>query len=1140
MKLRKLLLMLLLFVASRGWCQLVVNEIMTSNLDVCLDPSWNYGGWVELYNTGTDPIPLQGLYISDDPTDLQQFCLPASAGTIPAQGFGCIWFDHHDVYRSAWQVPFKMDAEGGALYLSDAEGHVVLSIDYPPATPRCSWARTTDVTGDWSWTANPTPAASNAASTFATRQAEAPVVTPNSQLFDDPFSVSLSWPEEYTIRYTTDGSVPTETNGTVLNPHSFMVTTTTIYRFRAFCPGLLPSDVVTRSFLFRDHDYHIPVLSVVADAEDLYGSDHGLFGKGPHGRPGRGDDEPCNWNMDWERAAHVELIDPTDGMLMSQQADMASSGGWSRNWEPTPFKVNASDLYGTPNYFPYTLFKQKPFVRNKSFRARNGGNDWYDRYRDAALQMIVGRSGLNIDYQEYQPVQHYVNGIYKGVINLREPNNKHFVRANHGWEEEEIDMFKIEPDSGYIQMDGDRESFDRWCQLASRCGSDEAAYDELTAMVDVEEMAYYLAMEFYLANGDWPYNNVKAFRPRTDDGKWRFVVYDLDGCLSISNVFTHFEQYRKPQCPVVQLTLDMLKNDRFRRLFADAFCVVAGSVFEPTRCRAIADAINDMTWREIHYEGKSPSYSYNLIRSSLTAQRQTQMVDEMRSYLKLTKQPAMTVDVRMAMEDGTKGAPDAALGRLLYNDLPIPTGALSGRVVAPVTLRAEAAPGYEFVAWHVTDGDVKQLLLTKGSSWCYYDEGSLDGKRWQDAAYDDSAWRRGAAPLGYNASNSGVTTRLDYGSRDNRRPTYYMRTKVNIGNPAHSTFILNYSSDDGVIVYVNGREALRYRMPEGTATYDTFSASKSFGNPDKNRATLDASFFVPGDNVIAVELHNHAAGDDDVYWDADLTLQRHYADDERVLSTDPSLTLPEGTDIGLEALFTTSSSSSFDGMSLRINEVSASNDIYVNDYWKRNDWIEIYNTSATAVDLAGMYLSDDLSTPLKYQISPISVTASTADADVTVVPAHGHVVVWCDKQAPITQLHANFKLSADSGYVILTSCEGGPADTLRYCRQERDMTVGRYPDGGDAVYAMYRPTIGKTNTVTLCDTIHPQLHLLPTAIGDLCEPEPTVVATEYITLDGIVVPSLDPSAHPFDARGIYIRRETLSDGTVRAQKIIIR
>ena len=163
MKLRKLLLMLLLFVASRGWCQLVVNEIMTSNLDVCLDPSWNYGGWVELYNTGTDPIPLQGLYISDDPTDLQQFCLPASAGTIPAQGFGCIWFDHHDVYRSAWQVPFKMDAEGGALYLSDAEGHVVLSIDYPPATPRCSWARTTDVTGDWSWTANPTPADSGAA-----------------------------------------------------------------------------------------------------------------------------------------------------------------------------------------------------------------------------------------------------------------------------------------------------------------------------------------------------------------------------------------------------------------------------------------------------------------------------------------------------------------------------------------------------------------------------------------------------------------------------------------------------------------------------------------------------------------------------------------------------------------------------------------------------------------------------------------------------------------------------------------------------------------------------------------------------------------------------------------------------------------
>lgn len=1130
MKLRRLLLMLLLLVAGRGWCQLVVNEIMTSNLDVCLDPSWNYGGWVEFCNTGTEDIALQGLYLSDDPANPFLFPLPASAGTIPAHGFGCIWFDHHDIYRAAWQVPFKMDAEGGTLYLSDAQGHPVLTIDYPPATPRCSWARTVDVTGDWSWTATPTPAASNASSAFATQQAEAPIVTPNSQLFTDPLSVSLSWPEEYTIRYTTDGSVPTETNGTVLNPHSFMVSTTTVYRFRAFCPGLLPSDVVTRSYLHLDHNYRIPVLSVVADAEDLYGSDHGLFGKGPHGRPGRGDDEPCNWNMDWERAAHVELLNGAR-CLLSQEADIAPSGGWSRNWDPTPFKIIASDLYGTPNYFPYTLFEQKPYIRNKSFRARNGGNDWYDRYRDAALQMMVGRSGLNIDYQEYQPVQHYVNGVYKGVINLREPNNKHFVRSNHGWEEEEIDMFKIEPDSGYIQMNGDRESFDRWCQLASRCGKDEAAYDELTAMVDVEEMAYYLAMEFYLANGDWPYNNVKAFRPRTEDGKWRFVVYDLDGCLSISDVFTHFEQYRKSKCPVVQLTLDMLKNARFRQLFTDAFCVVAGSVFEPTRCRAIADAINDMTWSEIHYEGKIPSYSYNLVKNSLTAQRQTQMVDEMRTYLKLTKQPTMTVDVRMAIEGDTKGASDAVPGRLLYNDLPIPTGALSGRVVAPVTLRAEAAPGYELVAWHVVDGDVEQQLFAKGSNWRYYDEGSLDGVRWQDATYDDGAWRRGPTPLGYNASNSGVATRLDYGSRDNRRPTYYMRTKVNVSNPAHGTFTLNYSSDDGVIVYVNGREALRYRMPEGPATYATFSASKSLGNPDKNRVTLDASLFIPGENVIAVELHNHAANDDDVYWDAALTIQRHYTDSERLLSTDPSLTLPEGTDITLEALFAAVSAPS-DAMPLRINEVSASNDIYVNDYWKRNDWIEIYNTSATAVDLAGMYLSDDPSTPLKYQISPISVTASTAAAGGTVVPAHGHVVVWCDKQAPVTQLHADFKLSADSGYVVLTRFEGGPADTLRYCRQERDMTVGRYPDGGDAVYAMYRPTIGKANTVTLCDTLHTQLHLVPTAIGELSEPTPTVVVTEYLTLGGIVVATPSP--------GIYIRRETLSDGTVRAQKIIIR
>lgn len=1119
MRLKSHLFIIALLLSTKAWPQLIANEIMVSNLDVCLDPSFNYGGWVELCNTGTQDINLHDIYISDDEANLFRFRLPATAGTIPSNGFGCIWFDHYEASSAPTQVPFKLDAEGGTIYLSNNLGQILLTIDYPAGMPRCSWARTEDITGEWEWTAFPSPAASNNTSAFCSERADAPTLNKESTLFEDSMTVSLSWPNEYTIRYTTDGSIPTETNGSILQSHSIMISSTTVFRFRAFCEGMLPSKVVTRSYILREHDYKIPVLSVVANDEDLYGTDHGLFAKGPNGRAGRGESDLCNWNMEWERAANAELIDPIGGMVINQEVDIAPSGGSSRSWSPTPFKLIASDLYGSNNYFDYAVFDRKPYIRNKCIKARNGGNDWYDRFRDPALQMIVGRSGLNIDYQEYQPVQHYVNGIYKGVINLREPNNKHFVRANHGWDDDEIDMFEMDINLGYTQMYGDRDTFDQWCSLASRCADDEAAYDELASMVDVEEMAYYLATELYLANGDWPYNNIKAFRPRIEGGKWRFVVYDLDGCLSISDVFNHFEKYKKH--PIVQLTLDMLKNERFCKLFTDAFCVVAGSVFEPTRCLAIADEINNMTWSEINYEGKTPSYSYNLIKSSLTSQRQTSMVDEMYSYLNLSDHQRMTVNASITTLGTEDGGEEC--GRLLYNDLPIPTGKLSGKVVAPVTLRAEPVSSHEFIEWRMVGNDFDKTFIPKSSNWLYYDKGSLDGTGWYSPSYDDSSWKIGAAPLGYSATNKGFGTLLDYSNATNRRPTYYMRTKVNMGSTTNSTITLSYASDDGFVLYVNGKEALRNRMPNGTPSYETYASSKSMGNPDKNKITLDAALFTPGENTIAVELHNYKPDDNDVYWDASLTASSHYTDDELILSTESELTLTEGVDIDVVAVFGKRQDASRSFMPLRINEVSANNDIYANDYWKRNDWIELYNTSDEDVDLTGMYLSDNISNPIKYQIPAASEAVSN------IVPAHGYKVVWCDKQDPITQMHASFKLSADSGYVVLTHSAGILADTLRYCSQDRDMTVGRYPDGGDNVYTMNCPTIGKANVITLCDSQHEQLHITPDGIHKVDIPEPSVVDVQYVTPEGVIVQQ--PTS------GIYILRETLSDSSVRTKKV---
>jgi hypothetical protein len=142
---------------------------------------------------------------------------------------------------------------------------------------------------------------------------------------------------------------------------------------------------------------------------------------------------------------------------------------------------------------------------------------------------------------------------------------------------------------------------------------------------------------------------------------------------------------------------------------------------------------------------------------------------------------------------------------------------------------------------------------------------------------------------------------------------------------------------------------------------------------------------------------------------------------------------------------------------VRVNEVSAQNSVYVNDQFKRNDWVELYNTTSLPVDVEGMYLSDNAKKPLKFKITKGDSQAST------VIQPYGYLVIWCDKLEPLSQLHADFKLAAEGGDVLLTAADETWTDKLTYTTHNGDQTVGRYPDGSSKVYVMNVPTIAKAN-----------------------------------------------------------------------------
>ena len=207
-------------------------------------------------------------------------------------------------------------------------------------------------------------------------------------------------------------------------------------------------------------------------------------------------------------------------------------------------------------------------------------------------------------------------------------------------------------------------------------------------------------------------------------------------------------------------------------------------------------------------------------------------------------------------------------------------------------------------------------------------------------------------------------------------------------------------------------------------------------------------------------MHNNSAASSDIYWDATLYTTMGTAGSSSYYSTNPEIEMPTGQ-FNLMADYEPIADALKEGFTpVRINEVSAANDTYVNDYGKKGDWVELYNTTAEPIDVEGMYISDNIQKLQKCQLSKGESTATT------VIPAHGYLVVWCDKRDNQRELHASFKLADDGGSVALSAADMSWTDSLTYPAHDAYHTVGRYTDGGNDIYLMSHPTIGKKNILT--------------------------------------------------------------------------
>jgi hypothetical protein len=1147
---------------------LVINEIMSANVDQFISPAFNFDGWAEFYNPTDKAATLGGLYLSDEAANLKKWRMPDQIGSIPAKGYKVVWFDSNAL--CATNAPFKLDVDGATLYVSDSDGKLIVSQSYPAGKERVSYARTTDGGSSWGQTSTATPGATNNTSSYADVQLAAPVVDQPSRLFDGRLSVNVTIPAGTTLRYTTDGTLPTPDNGQVSTTGQFSVTNTAYYRFRLFAANQLASPVTTRSYIYNDRDYYLPVVSVVSDPDFLYDNKIGVYVRGNNGRPGNGQEQPCNWNMDWERPVNLSYLDADGTMVLNQDVDLEMCGGWSRAWTPHSFKLKGNKEMGGNKHLPYPFFAQKPYIRNRTLQIRNGGNDTQCRFKDAALAYIVQTSGIDIDVQAYQPAHEFINGQYIGVLNVREPNNKHYVYANYGWDDDEIDQFEMSPDSGYVQKCGTSEAWDELVDVLSPSAANNETYQEICQRLDVDEFAYYMAVQFYYGGSDWPRNNVKAFRHR-DNGKFRFILFDVDAAFDYgTDVFDQFmwkeiwtfdQLYPRSlgritaQIKMVTLFRNLLQNATFRRKFIDTFSLVAGSVFEITRCRQICDQLFEAVEPAMNLNGGSARSTYSNIRNILSNRLST-AANALKNFSTFNLSSVSAQRVRLQS--------DAPGAQLYVNGLEVPTGYFNGMLYAPVTLRAAAPAGYAFQGWVSGSATTSTVLLSMGSSWQYYDKGALDNQNWTAPTYSAGNWSTGKAPLGYGNPNVAAATTLDYGTNANsKRPTYYFRTSVTLSDTPtdKDEFTMNYVVDDGIIVYVNGSEAARFNMPSGTVSYNSYASTYANANPERGSLTLPASLFRKGSNVIAVELHNNSGNSTDIIWDCELLANLASSGDKTYYSTQQEIALPSGNSINLTASYRPLTEQERQQQGIHpvcINEISGSNNSLINEYAKKNDWVELYNTTDEEIDVEGMYLSDNLDKPEKYQITKGQTKASTK------IPAHGYLIIWCDKlQTSDQALHASFKIDGDGGLLTLTAADKSWTDVVFYEAHDANTTVGRYPDGGTDIYAMNVQTIEKANLLSSYtqqidqEQEHTSVHSLIASANGFrlrygngvllarSEAEGSVDIEVY-TADGRTVERQTVALQGGTARisvdhlpaGLYIARATNADGTRVACKFI--
>ena len=512
---------------------LVISEVMVANTKTYYAGAPGYCDWVELKNISDSDISLSGYYLSDSLKDLSKYALPDS---VLAPGGTIIILcgaddDGSGVYNLA---SFSLNSSCEQLYLSRSEELV----DYAALRDipyECSFGRMDGENG-WFYFAKPSPGKANA--NGARRVAAKPVNLTADGVFDGVEGVTVELSGAGTVRYTLDGSTPTEKSPEYTEP--ITVSSTGVVKAVSFEDGALPSRTLMLSYIINE-GHSLPVVSLVSE-------DTTEFSQMYNG-PAKGVELPASISLyrgdgGFTAPCGVSLNGETSLIMSKKNMSLRFRGAYGQ-------ETLQYDIFGGgATEFTNLLL-------------RAGQDQEQAIIRNELSQSLCEKADMDVINQRSIFCVLYVNGEYNGIYTLKEKANKYLYASVAGVDPDSVEV--IEAPAGY-----GTEFYDQIIRFAymNDMSLDEN-YEHLASLMDMDGLIDWLIMEGFCANTDVTSGNLRYCRSEQADGKWHFMFYDLDATFVTPGAMyaNLLSEYGVAHIQVSSLAVPLMQNAGFKDRF---------------------------------------------------------------------------------------------------------------------------------------------------------------------------------------------------------------------------------------------------------------------------------------------------------------------------------------------------------------------------------------------------------------------------------------------------------------------------------------------------------------------------------------------------------------------------------------------